>query len=184
MTDEQALHSLTQKTILQQLIINKNRQKLTMQDISSIVIDLVMAGFDTTATMLHYVVYELGRHPEIQKKLYEEIRKHVNDSDQSEIDEEKLGKMQYLKLVVKEALRTHTLLPVIGRVLQEDLVLDAYRLPKGTSVSMCTITMCQSEKYFKNAYEFNPERWLTDANQIHPYASLPFGFGTRNCIGR
>ena len=141
-----------------------------------------MAGFDTTATMLHYIVYELGRNPRVQVKLYAEIREHINDGSQNEVDEDKLEKMQYLKIILKEALRTHTLLPVNGRVLQKDLVLDGYRIPKGTSVSMCTITMCQSEKYFKNAPEFIPERWLTD--QIHPFASLPFGFGTRNCLGR
>ncbi len=114
-----------------------------MDDINSIVIDLLIAGFDTTAKMLHYVIYELGRHPCVQEKLYAEIKTNINDGNNDEVNREKLDKMQYLKLVLKEAMRTHTLLPVNGRVLDDDLVLNGYRLPKGTNISMCTITMCQ-----------------------------------------
>lgn len=46
--------------------------------------------------------------------------------------------------------------------------------------------MCYSEKYYKNAKQFNPKRWLKGAQveAIDPFTSLPFGFGARMCIGR
>ena len=53
---------------------------------------------------------------------------------------------------------------------------------------MNTYATCRSEKYFERANEFLPERWLRDENPTgfkhHPFASLPFGYGTRSCIGK
>lgn len=56
-----------------------------------------------TSTALHFILYELGVNPDIQEKLYEEIKKHVGDGE--EVTAEKLQSLRYLKYVVKEALR-------------------------------------------------------------------------------
>lgn len=46
--------------------------------------------------------------------------------------------------------------------------------------------MGKSEKYFKNCEKYDPKRWLKEYNSdpINPYTSMPFGFGSRMCIGR
>jgi cytochrome P450 len=52
---------------------------------------------------------------------------------------------------------------------------------------MITPYIATSDRFFKNPLEFNPKRWLKndkDYETIHPYGFLPFGFGTRMCIGR
>lgn len=52
---------------------------------------------------------------------------------------------------------------------------------------LCNAYASRSERYFKNAQEFNPSRWSREqmeVNPIHPFATLPFGFGKRNCVGR
>lgn len=51
----------------------------------------------------------------------------------------------------------------------------------------CNNTICQDEKYFRNPEQFIPERWLRSGGErgsIHPFSCLPFGQGTRSCIGQ
>nr|XP_045610802.1 cytochrome P450 CYP12A2-like [Procambarus clarkii] len=74
----------------------------------------------------------------------------------------------------------------MGRTLDKDLVLSGYLIPKGWMVAMLGMLMGWDESLFPRAKEFIPERWLRHKplGPIHPYATLPFGAGTRMCIGR
>lgn len=73
--------------------------------------------------------------------------------------------------------------------MQEDTVICGYNIPKGIQVVFPTIVTGTMEKYCKNADEFKPERWLKPSQGgtgefIHPFASLPYGYGARMCLGR
>lgn len=76
-----------------------------------------------------------------------------------------------------------------GRTLQEDTVICGYKIPKGIQVVFPTIVTGTMEEYCHDANSFRPERWLK-VNQggtgeyIHPFASLPYGYGARMCLGR
>lgn len=81
----------------------------------------------------------------------------------------------------------------IGRVLQNDVVLSGYLVPKYTVVVTQNQITCRLPEYFDDPKEFQPERWLRDSVQshdvrslksIHPYLLLPFGHGPRSCIAR
>lgn len=76
-----------------------------------------------------------------------------------------------------------------GRTLQEDTVICGYNIPKGIQVVFPTIVTGTMEEYCTNANTFKPERWLKmnqggSGEQIHPFASLPYGYGARMCLGR
>lgn len=73
-----------------------------------------------------------------------------------------------------------------GRTLQEDTVICGYQIPKGIQVVFPTIVTGSMEQYCQNAGEFKPERWMKSADNdaIHPFASLPYGYGARMCLGR
>lgn len=76
-----------------------------------------------------------------------------------------------------------------GRTLQEDTVICGYNIPKGIQVVFPTIVTGTMEKYCKNADNFRPERWMKTSQggtgeYIHPFASLPYGYGARMCLGR
>lgn len=76
-----------------------------------------------------------------------------------------------------------------GRTLQEDTVICGYKIPKGIQVVFPTIVTGTMEEYCQEANTFRPERWLKESQggtgeHIHPFASLPYGYGARMCLGR
>jgi hypothetical protein len=80
--------------------------------------------------------------------------------------------------------------PVNARILQENLVLSNYRIPKDTDIVMANGYISTLEKYYPRAKEYMPERWLRDKHEnpffddkTNPFISLPFGHGPRKCVG-
>ncbi|KAK2571369.1 Cytochrome P450 27C1 [Acropora cervicornis] len=83
------------------------------------------------------------------------------------------------------SLRLSSVLPGNARVLDQDIVLSGYRIPAKTFIAMELYCTAHSEKYFKDAMEFKPERWLREnRDEYHAFANLPFGYGVRMCLGR
>lgn len=74
-----------------------------------------------------------------------------------------------------------------GRQTTQDSVIKGYHVPKGVQVIFQHYVISNQEEYFKRSTEFLPERWLKldrTTPEHHPFASLPFGFGKRMCLGK
>lgn len=153
--------------------------------------DALMAGVDTTSTATISVLYCLAKNQDKQDKLREELQQLLPDRNEP-LTTEKMKNMPYLRAVIKEAIRMYP--PTSGnlRRVDEDLVLSGYQIPKGTEVVMSLAMMQGDERHFAQAKQFIPERWLKNnpdvscprAKDAHPFAYLPFGFGSRMCVGR
>lgn len=162
---------------------------LTYEDLLATYVDIYFAGVDTTATAILWTLYQLAKHQDKQLKLREEISTALKPGEL--VTSKSLSKMPYLKVCVKEVLRLY---PVyyLHRVTEQDLVLSGYKIPAGTQVMILSHAMGISEQYFEDPSSFKPERWLrtkrrhteSSANVENAFASLPFGFGTRMCVGR
>ncbi|CAF0921763.1 unnamed protein product [Brachionus calyciflorus] len=170
------------QTVLREFLERKEKYGLDTNDVIGLMTDFLMAGVDTTATAIHYLLYDLGTNHLIQEKLYNEINQVVGKS--TEITEEHLSQLKYLKCVVKESLRLHSSVPANSRILTEDTVIGDYLIPKGVVLVFCNSFISKCDKYFKNAKKFDPDRWMNGEENINPYAILSFGFGARMCIGR
>nr|UOU03261.1 cytochrome P450 3047A1 [Brachionus rubens] len=171
------------QTMLQKYLLHKSNLKL--EEIVSIMSEFLLASFDTTTTTLHFWLHELATNPDVQEQIYQEII-NIGKTD-SYIDSDDLAKIPLLKASLKESQRLHSIAPTIGRVLANDVVLDGYLIPKNTKVSVAFFVISRSEKYYKNPDKYDPKRWLKEnqaIDPINPYTSLPFGFGSRMCIGR
>eukprot|EP00105_Crassostrea_gigas_P024628 XP_011444932.1 PREDICTED: cytochrome P450 27C1 [Crassostrea gigas] len=162
-----------------------SKTALSEREVLTIICEFIFAGVDTTSHHLSFVLYLLGTHPEIQQRVYQEIKTTLGDS--KEITESHIGKMSYLKAVTRE---THRLLPVAPgniRTSSKDIVLSGYTIPAGVQIAMHHDFISTEDAHFDNAEQFIPDRWLR-SNQArkdrHPFASVPFGFGPRACIGR
>nr|ATW72314.1 cytochrome p450 CYP3047A3 [Brachionus calyciflorus] len=170
-------------TMLQQFLLTKTN--LNFKEIVSIMSEFLLGSFDTTATTIHFWLHKLSTNMEIQEQIYQEIKNL--DKNSSYIDQDDLSKIPLLKASLKESMRLHSIAPTIARSLSNDIVLDDYIIPKNTKINVAFFVMSKSEKYFKNPNEFKPQRWLKENQQnepINPYTTLPFGFGSRMCIGR
>ena len=86
-----------------QYLERKDKYGLEINDIVAIMTDLLIAGVDTTATAHYFLLYELGKNPEVQQELYEEIKRVVGDN--RIVNEDHFEKLKFLKNCVKESLR-------------------------------------------------------------------------------
>ncbi|XP_068236278.1 probable cytochrome P450 49a1 [Palaemon carinicauda] len=169
-------------TLMEELLLNPD---LSRKDVVTLILDMLVAGIDTTSHTLGFTLYLLARNPECQARLQEEIDSVLGDH-QGPLDPKHLAQLSYLKAVVKESLRIFPLTIGVGRELSKDTVLSGYLIPKGHVIIALNMIMAKDENLFPRPEEFLPERWLRHKplGPIHPYASLPFGAGTRMCVGR
>lgn len=142
-------------------------------------------GFETTAAAITNVCALLAIYPEIQEKVFEEIRSVVLDQNR-DVNAEDLKNMPYVDAFVKESLRFFPVVPVLTRILKKDQRLDDVIIPKGTEYILDLWNMhrnCRNWKY--DATKFNPENFFPEnAVPRHPYSYIPFSAGPRNCIGK
>ena len=164
--------------------------KLSKNDFLASVIDLLFAGVDTTSNTMQWVLYMMAKNPEKQEILRNEVLSVLGN--ELPATPTTLAQMPYLKAWVRETLRLFPVLSQLSRILTQDIVLSGYNIPSGTQASFLLYYMSRNESNFEDAEDFKPERWLRGKDKNHlmealapnPFASIPFGFGTRMCIGR
>lgn len=166
-------------TVLEYFILESGLDK---KDIVGIVCDTLLAGIDTGAFTLSYVLHNLATNPDKQELLANEVQTLLFKSD-GEVTPKVLAEARYLKAVLKETYRLRPVSIGVGRIIQDDTVIRGYRIPKDTVVVTQNQVSCQLPEYFPEADRFLPERWLNKEN-INPFLVLPFGHGPRACIGR
>jgi len=154
-------------------------ENVTDENIREEVDTFMFEGHDTTSASMSWTFQLLGTHPEIQEKLYEEIKEVMGDS--KIVTYEMLGKFHYLELVLKESLRMFPSVPVIGRILTEDIVVEGVTVPAGTTVSIGIFGMHHSPHLWTDPEKFDPERWTPENSEGRdPYQYIPFSAGPRN----
>lgn len=147
--------------------------------------DMFGAGTDTTSSVLEWAMTELLRHPIVMQKLQSEVRKIVV-GDRTQITEQDLSGMQYLKAVVKETLRLHPPLPLLlPRECMQDTSVMGYDIVAGTQVIINAWAIARDPSYWDQPREFQPERFMNSSIDIkgHDFQLIPFGAGRRSCPG-
>lgn len=95
-----------------------------------------------------------------------------------------MSDMKYLERVIKEAMRLYPPVPIIGRTLSEDVQIDDYCIPEGCMIKIDLFNLHRDPRYFADPEKFDPDRFLPEAVNRHPFAYIPFSAGPRNCIGQ
>jgi cytochrome P450 len=157
---------------------------LSDEDIREEVDTFLFAGHDTTAVAVAWVLYSLGRHPDIQKKVQEELYSIFGSSNR-DVTNADLMDMKYLECVIKETLRICPSVPLIARDSGEGIQIGEYFIPPGVSIGIPTACLHRDSRYFPEPRDFNPDHFLPENNnKRHPFAYVPFSAGPRNCIGK
>jgi cytochrome P450 family 135 len=154
--------------ILSLLMQARDEQGQPMQDseLRDELVTLLLAGHETTATSVAWAVERLVRHPEKLARL------------QAEIDE---GGERYMTAVVNETLRVRPVVPIVVRMLKQELELGDYSLPEGTRVTPSIYLTNRNARVYEAPTEFRPERFLEEGPDT--FSWIPFGGGIRRCIG-
>ncbi|XP_046449634.1 cytochrome P450 3A14-like [Daphnia pulex] len=144
----------------------------------------MLAAFDTTATTLTSICFQLAINPDVQEKLYESIAAKMQDYD--EVSYEMVQDVPYLEMVIQEVLRFYPPVVRLERVCTKDYSYDNGRIKikKGQVITIPTYVLHHSEEYYPDPEKFDPERWTPENKaKRNPYSYMAFGTGPRNCIG-
>ncbi|PON33754.1 Cytochrome P450, E-class, group I [Parasponia andersonii] len=183
-------------TLLGLELPEEGNRNLNMGEIVSLCSEFLNAGTDTTSTALQWIMANIVKHPEIQEKLYEEIKRVVAGNCISIVQEEHLHKISYLKAVILEGLRRHPPSHFgLTHAATEDVILEGFVVPKEGSVNFEVAEIGRDPKVWEDPMAFKPERFLVndseggskvtefDLTGIKEIKMMPFGAGRRMCPG-
>lgn len=142
------------------------------------ILQLLIAGNETSTTAATWTFYQLAHHPEHLMKIREEIESIFGDE---EVSYSKLHDLKYLINVLDETMRTHPPFWMIDRVALEDDAFNGVKIPAGTTVVPYIYGVHHNESVWPRAEVFDPNRFN---EKHHPFAFIPFGGGPRVCIGQ
>ncbi|KAH8401809.1 hypothetical protein KR009_008044 [Drosophila setifemur] len=171
-------------SLVEKVIMSEKDDKIA----TIMALDLILVGIDTISMAVCSILYQLATRPAEQQKVHEELKRLLPDPN-TPLTIPLLDQMHHLKAFIKEVFRMYSTVIGNGRTLMEDSVICGYQVPKGVQAVFPTIVTGNMEEYVTDAATFRPERWLKPQHggvpgKLHPFASLPYGYGARMCLGR
>jgi cytochrome P450 len=167
---------LDERTDILSLIMRartEDGEALTDKELRDELMTLVLAGHETTANQLAWAWERLVRTP----AAYERLRDAVRSEDDVEAT---------VEATITEAMRVRPVIPVTGRRVPVPWRLGAYGVPADTAIAISMLLLHHREDLYPDPLAFRPERWLDPSGGVHKpgtYEWVPFGGGTRRCLG-
>lgn len=150
--------------------------------IKSLTLMMFIAGTETTATTMEWVMSLLLNHPEVLQKVKAEIDSQVgcerliNDSD--------LAKLPYLRCVINETFRLYPTVPLLlPHCSSADCTVGGFHIPRGTIMLVNAWSMHRDPKLWEEPTKFKPERFEKINGERVGFKFFPFGIGRRACPG-
>ncbi|ANW66908.1 cytochrome P450 [Mycobacterium sp. djl-10] len=162
--------ALDQRTDVLALLLRSTYEDgtpMSRSEIGDELLTLLAAGHETTASTLAWAFERVSRHPAVLRRL---------------VDEAQAGGDEYRQAVILEVQRNRTVIDFAGRhVLASDFRLGDFRVPQGYSVSVAIGQVHGDAAEFPDPQRFDPDRFL--GKRPNTFAWVPFGGGTRRCVG-
>ena len=140
-------------------------------------VTLLLAGHETTASAVVWLLYWIHYLPEVQSKLRAELAELGPEPNPMAILQ-----LPYLNALCLETLRIYPITPTTFiRVLRSSQTIGSHHFKAGTALMPATYIVHQRPDIYPEPKQFRPERFLE--RQFAPHEFLPFGGGHRRCIG-
>jgi cytochrome P450 len=158
-----------------------NGARLTDTQVRDEAMTLFVAGHETTSNALTWTWHLLSQHPDVERRLHQEIDAVLENRPARADDAAQLA---YARMVLAESMRCYPPAWGIGRRAIEDVEIGGYTIPRGTIVLVSQYLLHHDARFFSEPERFDPDRWLPERQHGRPkFAYFPFGGGNRVCIG-
>jgi cytochrome P450 len=145
-------------------------QGLTDRELRDELLTLVLAGHETTAHQLAWTWERLVRTPAAHERLRDAVR-----------GQDRAVAAAAVETTLQESMRSRPVIPLIGRRVRAPWRLGEHAVPAGTPVTISILLLHHRHDLYPDPYAFRPERW--DSVTPGTYTWIPFGGGTRRCLG-
>jgi cytochrome P450 len=165
---------LDERTDIMSLIMRARTEEgetLTDRELRDELMTLVLAGHETTANQLAWAWERLVRTPPAYERLRDEVRADADDATATEV----------VEATINEAMRVRPVIPVTGRRVMVPWQLGEYGIPADSGIAISILLLHHREDLYPDPFSFRPERW--SGHKPGTYEWLPFGGGTRRCLG-
>ncbi|KAM9470726.1 cytochrome P450 2F2-like [Clarias gariepinus] len=168
---------------LDELDKRSNESTFSEEQLSTYIMNLHLAGTDTTSNTLLTAILYLMAHPDIQKRCQKEIDEVMKGKSQVSFEDRQ--NLPYTQAVIYECQRIASTVPLsVSHCTTRDTELMTYTIPKGTMIIPNLFSVLREEGQWKFPHDFNPLNFLNDQGQFEkPEAFLPFSAGPRACLG-
>ncbi|KAH6765507.1 hypothetical protein C2S52_016490 [Perilla frutescens var. hirtella] len=151
--------------------------------VKAVLLDMLIAGMDTSATAVEWALSELIRHPKEMKKLQKELEETVGLNQM--VEESHLSSLKYLDCIIKESMRLH---PVVSLIIQEamdDCEVHGFHIPNKAQILVNVWAIGRDPDAWTHPDRFAPERFLGSNVDLRgqDFQLIPFGSGRRGCPG-
>ncbi|XP_052196538.1 cytochrome P450 71AU50-like [Diospyros lotus] len=158
--------------------------RIDRRHVKAVILDMLIGSMDTSATAVEWILSELLRHPRVMKKVQDELQQLVGMERM--VEESDIDKLDYLDMVVKEALRLHPIVPLmVPHEATQDCVVSGYHIPRKTRLTINVWAIGRDPNAWTDPEKFLPERFEGSNIDLRgqDFQLLPFGAGRRGCPG-
>ncbi|KAJ4839198.1 hypothetical protein Tsubulata_023149, partial [Turnera subulata] len=152
--------------------------------IKHLLLDLFLAGSDTTTSTIEWAMTELLRNPRILRKAREELKQTIGSGNS--VQESDIAGLPYLQAIIKETLRLHPPAPfLLPREAREEVELCGFTIPEGAQVLVNAWAIGREQSIWDDPDSFVPERFVGSNKDVkgQNFELIPFGAGRRICPG-
>lgn len=175
--------------LLEAMIVAADRPESGIDDrqVAGNVLTMLLAGEDTTANTIAWMLYLLWRHPAALARATEEVRRAVADPGAPAFEE--IGRLEFVEACAHETMRLKPVAPILALQTLHETTIGDVSVPENIVIICLMRRDSVSEDHLPHAAQFEPERWLGEggpgaAASSAKRLSMPFGAGPRICPGR
>ncbi|XP_059634042.1 cytochrome P450 76T24-like [Cornus florida] len=165
---------------------DNDTEGFSINDLKHLLLDLFLAGTDTTSASVEWAMAELMKRPDAMAKARNELEEVIGRDGHRLVQESDIPTLPYLQAVVKESLRLHPVAPLlIPHKAEADVEICGYTVPKNAQVLVNVWAMGRDPNIWSNPNSFLPERFLEHETDFRgqDFELIPFGAGRRVCPG-